>query len=343
MIEFVNENNISEYESYVAQHSRCSYLQSYYWSRVNPDWRWRGLICRNRYKRIIGTLSYMVREVPLLPYQVIYCCRGPVTAKDDEDAVYELLGGLREAAREERACLVQLDVPYSDEAKSVRHILSLRHYRVKKHRHTHPKYPKRSWVISLRGGWQEVQSRFTDEHSQYIQLAARHGVDVRWGGKNLIAVFADLMEKKALQEEQLGYDASYYASLAEAFGDDIRCYAAYVNYRPVAAAMVLRYGTTAYCIGEADFSNPAMHAMHLLRATMLMDCCNRGCTVCEFPGLTGSKETAAYDFEEGFGGRPMVYMGEADWLRLPISGLLARLILKISDAIKLRKYLIHIR
>ena len=66
MIEFVNEKNLAEYEAFVQSHPKGHFAQSALWAKQKPMWSWRAIICRGADGKIKGSVSYLIRKMPVV-------------------------------------------------------------------------------------------------------------------------------------------------------------------------------------------------------------------------------------------------------------------------------------
>jgi len=342
MIEYVTKENIAEYESFVEQHPQGSYMQSSRWARQKPDWQWRGIIRRNRRGVITGTLGLLIRESVAVRGSMIYGCHGPVCDPSDRDTIYELLDAAKKFGRRGRAYLIRFDPSMQEIARA--------HFEAKGFRSRNPGRRKKTvpsrrvWQIPVDAGSVEnLMDTFTEEHRRRVRIAVQRGVEVRSGGRELVATFSQLMEIEGLREQSLGKPVEYYAGLLENYGDRARIYVAEYEGRTAAAALVIRFGTKATCIHEADDGDYHLRARYLLRAMILHQSALDGCTECEFTEVPRDPDTEEYAFVSGFGGWLTNYVGELDRIDRPVANMVAGLFRKINQKIKRWLYLLKIR
>lgn len=344
MIEAVTEENLSEFENYIKLNPRGSYLQGSLWARQNPAWHWRAYIRRNEYRRVTGAVSFLVKAVPVLPYQIIYVGRGPVHDLGDYDTLRELLEALRTAAKEEQASIVRLDPPEDESDVDVMDIYETYDYEKLKHRGTRPVHPRNNWIVDTgKVSWAKLQQRFSREQAQNIRIALRHNVDIRRGGKALAGAFGRMVEQAALRDTRMAETSDFFSSLMDAYGNLAKIYLAFVDNRPVAGMVMVLTGTRYECVARVDLGDPALHAVSLLQAAVIQAAADSGYDSVSFPGTGPNPESPVYIHDSGFGGRPEKLIGELDWYVKPLLGMTSRLLIRISGWIAKKTYFIRIR
>lgn len=341
MIELVTKENIAEYEQFVENHPQGSYMQSSRWAKQKPDWQWYGFIRRNRRGFITGTMGVLCRKMPVLPRTLVYACHGPVCEASDKETICELLDAARKLARRELGYLIRLDPSMQEIARGIFgargfHGRTGRKYRVARTR--------RVWQIPLEGRTPEtVMDTFLDEHRHRVSIAMKRGVEVRYGGKELVAHFAQLMEIHSLREGNVARPMEYYAGLLENFGDMAKIFVAEYEGRTACAALVIHYGRKAFCVHEADDGDINLRARYLLRTAMLQQAMLEGCAEFEFADVPRDPDTEEYAFVSGFGGWLTNYVGTLERVERPVSSLFADLFDLIGSYIKKWLYFLRVR
>ena len=341
MIEIVTKENIAEYEQFVENHPQGSYMQSSRWAKQKPDWEWHGFIRRNRRGYITGTLGVLCRKMPVLPRTLIYGPHGPVCDPSDRETIYELIDAARKLGRRELTYLVRLDPSMQEIARPV---FEARGFRGRSGRAYRVDRTRRVWQIPLEGRLPEnVMDTYLDEHRHRVQIALKRGVEVRFGGKELVAAFSHLMELDSLREGHVVRPLEYYAGLLENFGDLAKIFVAEYEGRTACAALVLRYGRKTVCIHEADDGDINLRARYLLRTAILQQAIEEGCTDCEFLDVPRDPDTEEYAFVSGFGGWLTNYVGTLERVERPLSSLFADLFDAISSRVKKWLYFLRVR
>lgn len=341
MIEYVTKENIAEYEQFVENHPQGSFMQSTRWAKQEPDWQWRGLIRRNSRGVITGTLAVLYKKAPALPRTQVYGCRGPVCDPSDKETILELLDAVRRMGRRELAYLIKLDPSMQEIARPH---FEARGFRNRKRLGRKPIRTRRVWQIPLEGQTPEsLMESFADEHRHRIQIALKRGVEVRCGGRELVAAFAQLMEIASLRERKMVKPVEYYAGLLDNFGDRARIFVAEYEGRIASAALAIRYGSKLTCLFEADDGDFNLRDRYLLRMAILKQAMDDGCAECEFSNVPRNPDTEEYAFVSGFGGWLTNYIGELERVERPITSILVDLFSEISVRIRNWLYFTRIR
>lgn len=344
MIELVTSENILEYEEFVLRHPQGSFLQSGRWARQKPEWHWHAFIRRDRAGRITGTMGVLCRKVPVLPRMMIYGCRGPVCDPTDTETLTELLNAVKKLAEKKKAYLVRLDPAISDGPE--RTIFEKLGFLSRKRRPRYqPMQPRRSWIVPLTekpsADW--ITEDFTEEHLRGIRIAMQRGVEVRQGGRDLAAAFAELMQMAGLRDRHVARPPEYFAGLTENFGKRARIYLAEYEGRTVAGAVTIRYGRKTTCVFEADDGDAALRARYLLRTMVLRQALEDGSALCEFTGLPRSRSNQEYTFAQGFGGYLAEYVGELDLILRPMTNMISDLVGGLMRKVRRWIYFFRVR
>ena len=345
MIEAVTRENAAEYEAFVSAHPQGSFLQSRLWAGQKPAWRWRAILRRNEYGRITGSLAVLIRRAPIVGRSIIYGARGPVCDPGDRETLRELLDALRTMAGRERAYLVRLDpaVPAADEAFAAQ--MAAAGFAARKRRRSYvPMQHRRSWRIDFAGRTpSRVYDDYDADHQRGVRIALQRGVEIRRGGRELLADFSQLLQQQSLRETRVVRPQEYFAGMLENFESAAQLCVAYCEQRPVAGALVIFYGGRCYSVFEADDADLALRARYLLRTVILRQAMEMGCADCEFMGLPRDTKSLEYQFVSGFGGAPVTYVGELDLVLRPVTNFFAELYGALVRRLNRRRYFFRAR
>lgn len=109
MFEFVTDATLAEYEAFNASHPYGHFMQSKKWANLKNMWKWEAVIVRGADGKIQGSLALLIRNLPKLPFTLMYGCRGPVCDLDDRETFGELIAGARELAKKHHSYVLKLD------------------------------------------------------------------------------------------------------------------------------------------------------------------------------------------------------------------------------------------
>jgi len=67
MLEYVSDQNLNEYEAFIAAHPKGHFMQSKLWGAQKPSWLWRAMLSRGADGQIKGSLAVLIRKLPDSP------------------------------------------------------------------------------------------------------------------------------------------------------------------------------------------------------------------------------------------------------------------------------------
>ena len=244
MFEFVNEQNLPQFEAFVQSHPKGHFLQSHDWTPVKSDWKWEGILCRNEAGEITGAMSVLLRRMPGVPYRMMYAARGPVCDIHDADTLRELTQGAAVLAKKYKAYALRIDpdVPSSDTSfidimKSLGYV---HHPGDKDFNGIQPCYVFRLNVKDKTED--ELLAAFHSKTRYNLRLSARKGVTVHLCGKEMLPDFARLMQETGNRDGFITRPQSYFETMMDALGESARLYMAFWEARPIAGTLAVHYG-----------------------------------------------------------------------------------------------------
>lgn len=86
-----NEETAKNRELYefLQSNNKSHYLQSPEWARVKTNWKHEMLVVKNN-EKIIGTMSVLLKKVPLFNSYMMYAPRGFICNSDNKEALQKL-------------------------------------------------------------------------------------------------------------------------------------------------------------------------------------------------------------------------------------------------------------
>lgn len=307
MTEIVTAKTLAEYEQFVMAQPEGSYLQSMQWARQNPEKRWKAIVCRNRYGRITGSIALLITQSRLPGIRTLEAVRGPVCPAWDEQTLGELLDAVKKLAKRERACFVRIDPAFPDGSGAFRKLAKSRRFRERRS-HGEP-ICETGWVIDLSQKTLERTVQDLERTCAHeLQIAAKRGVRIVSGGRELTEDFAMLNQQIAFRSGRIAESAEYFEGLLGNFHGESAIVLAYLENRPVSGALVIGRGKRCVVAFEADEGDRTLRARYPLRIEIVRQAMLGGCTVLEFPGAM------AEGFREGgpFGGNEVVYAARTE-------------------------------
>lgn len=85
----LEENDREKYTEFLKNHERCNFQQSLEWANVKSNWKNEVILAEDENKNIIGSISVLVRKIPIFGY-IMYSSRGPVCDVHDINVLKQL-------------------------------------------------------------------------------------------------------------------------------------------------------------------------------------------------------------------------------------------------------------
>ena len=327
MTEIVTERNVQEYEEFVKSHPKGHFMQSTLWAKQKPDWRWVAMLYRDDAGAIRGSLAFLIRKVPGLPFTLMYGCRGPVCDPSDRETIAALLTGAKQLARTFRAYCVKLDPDVLKSDEAFRSILAENRF-VQKQEGQNFEGIQPRFVFRLNVGGktpEEVMAAFSSKTRYNIRVAERNGVEVRIADEAGLDDFSALMIETGVRDNFVTRPRSYFAKMLENLGGHARLYMAYHEGTAVAGTLAIRYGDKVwYLYGASSNEHRNLMPNYLLQWNMIRWAIESGCRIYDFRGVSGDLSEdnplyGLYRFKKGFGGDFCEFVGEYDYIPDPVA------------------------
>ena len=218
-----------EYDQFVKEHELVNVLQSSAWEEVKSDWQhekfgvYRG-------DKLLATASILIKTLPL-GYRMFYIPRGPVLDYKDAKLLNFVLQSIKSYARSKRAIFVIFDPSICLSQSSIKHEKT--------------EYPENMAIIEnlQRMGvrWSgktdgmgdtiqpRIQAKIYKENfaedklckstKQAIRSSRNKGVEIQFGGTELLESFSFLMKKTEKRKDIHLRNEAYYKKLLDNFKD----------------------------------------------------------------------------------------------------------------------------
>ena len=218
-----------EYDQFVKEHELVNVLQSSAWEEVKSDWQ-HEKFGAYRGDKLLATASILIKTLPL-GYRMFYIPRGPVLDYKDAELLNFVLQSIKSYARSKRAIFVIFDPSICLSQSSIKHekieypenmaiIENLQRMGVR-------------WSGKTDGMGDTIQPRiqakvykenFTEDKlskstKQAIRTARNKGVEIQFGGTELLESFSFLMKKTEKRKEIHLRNEAYYKKLLDNFKD----------------------------------------------------------------------------------------------------------------------------
>lgn len=327
MIERVTEQNLSEYEDFIAHHPRGLYVHSSKWAKVKSNWKWEAIMLKDEKGKICGSASVLIRFLPVVKYSLVYCCRGFCCDTDDFDTMDQLFDGIKDIAKRNKGYVIKIDPEISiNETKFKNHIQSLGFKEIGGGNNFENVQPNFVYCFDYQGrNAEELMLTFKSDYRNRIRKAERKGVEVKICGKDMLEDFTSIMKETGARDGFSTRPASYFASIMDNLGDDCRLYMAFFEGKPIAGTIAIRFSSTMkYQYGASSNAHRNVYPNYLLQWKMIEWGLESGCNVYDFGGISGNLEDESnplyglYRFKRGFNGYVEQFVGEFDYVINPL-------------------------
>ncbi|MET1232953.1 MAG: peptidoglycan bridge formation glycyltransferase FemA/FemB family protein [Candidatus Limnocylindrales bacterium] len=323
------------WDALIADLTAADPLQAWAWGEVNGRHGERPLrLIAEGDEGPLGLAQVLLR--PTTGGRAIgYVPHGPIWRRDRPTALDLLLGGIREAARRERAIVIKVDprAEDGDDASLLASFFGSKGLR----RARHDLQAATTRIVDLTGGPEAIWGRWESDARTRVRRAAKEGVTThvdRVGDPVAVAALATLHAGTAQRADFRPRSAAFLADAAAAFapGGGWLSVEARLDGRAVAAMGFLSVGhRAAYLWGGSsrDQAVERSRAQYAVLATAMETLASDGCATLDLWGVVEAEEEATQPdaagysrFKRKFGGRSLRHPGTFDlvvdplWYRL---------------------------
>ena len=220
---------LSEYDGFVKEHPMVNLLQSSAWEKVKSDWNHERLGIYEG-ENLLAVASILIKSLPL-GYKMFYIPRGPILDYRDTELLKFVLQSIKSYARSKRAVFVTFDPSIclsqslinqekTEYPENLAVIDSLQQMGVRWSGKTEEMgdtiQPRIQAKIYKENFEEDKLSKST---KQAIRTAQNKGVEIQFGGTELLAPFSFLMKKTEKRKEIHLRNEDYYKKLLDNFKD----------------------------------------------------------------------------------------------------------------------------
>ncbi|MCL2857815.1 MAG: peptidoglycan bridge formation glycyltransferase FemA/FemB family protein [Oscillospiraceae bacterium] len=332
-----------EYETFIRSHPQGNIMQSVLWHGVKSGWAHEVVVCRNKSGDIIGGMSVLIQQVPLVGVSLLYAPRGPVCDLHDKSILTALKNGADDLAQRHKGYIFKMDPDIGVDDHDFTTIageLGFKTFLGGDGFETIQ--PRFNYRVYLNGRSEdELLAGLTQKARYNVRVAQRHGVEIKIMGREALDDFARLMEVTGKRDGFSVRPRSYFEGMLDALGGDGRLYMAYYQGQAVAGAVTSNYaGKCCYLYGASDNNYRNMMPTYLIQWEMMRWAAQTGCSVYDFQGVSGnlSEENnplyGLYRFKKGFGGQVDEGPGEFDYVYMPLRAKLVGVLIKLNEWVR---------
>lgn len=320
MYEFITQDTLAEYESFIASHPKGHFAQSSLWGKQKPAWTWRAVAVRGQDGKIKGTMAFLIRKMPVFGASMLYACRGPVCDLEDKETFGQLLEGAKALAKEYRGYIIKVDPDVPCENVAFGQLLeSFGFVRKQTGKNFEGIQPKFVFRLNVEGKTEEeLMASFTQKTRYNIRLATRKGVEVRLCGKEMVPAFTKIMVETGVRDNFVTRNEQYFANMLDNLGEHARLYMAFYEGQPIAGTLAIWFGDKVwYLYGASSNEHRNLMPNYLLQWNMIQWAVEKKCRIYDFRGVSGDLSEdnplyGLYKFKKGFNGDFTEFLGEYD-------------------------------
>ncbi len=321
-----------EYTEFAENHERSHILQSAQWGRVKSSWENEFVISRDENGKINGTMSILIRKIPMFPCTFMYAPRGPICDLHDKEVLKKLLDGAKEIAKKYNAMNLKIDTDtpisdteYADIMKELGFKLNNNYYNLEG---VQARFLMR---VDLKDKTEEeLLAGFHHKTRYNIKVAQKKGVQIRVGTREDIPTFFNLMKTTGERDGFMIRGIDYFYRMYDCLGKYCRIFLAYAgedeeHMECVSGTMAGLFGNKClYLYGASGNKYRNYMPNYLIQWEMIRWSMENGCTVYDLRGVPGIVDDennpifGLYKFKKGFAGQATEMIGEFDYYFKPV-------------------------
>jgi lipid II:glycine glycyltransferase (peptidoglycan interpeptide bridge formation enzyme) len=307
-------------------HPKGHFMQSPEWAKVKSNWKNEIITVEDENGNIKGSMSVLIRKLPLLNYTMMYSPRGPVCDVHDEDTLQRLLDKTKLLAKKYRSYVLKIDPDVEIEDREFGQIMSKLGFKIanasKNFEGIQPRFVFR---LNIKDKSEEELLQIFHQKVRYnIRLAIKKGVTVKIGSRKDIPDFHRVMVETGLRDKFVVRSAQYFEKMYDCLGPEhLRLYLAYYEDKIIAGTIAVLYGNKCWYLYGAS-SNKYRNVMpnYLLQWEMIRWALEKHCDLYDFRGVSGDLDEknplyGLYKFKKGFNGKFTEFIGEMDYIFNP--------------------------
>lgn len=319
-----------QWNSFLLSQPRGHLLQSYEWGELN---RYLGgqiyrLGALNN-GRLTGTMMLTLSPVAgnLFPFTWLYSSRGPTIESPDSPALVALIDYAQKAlARKQRAVALRLEPNIADDDPAMENWLAA--YRALGFQ-TNPYavHGRRSWVLDIRPGSEELLAKFKMTWRQNVRSAERKGVSIREATSEAdFDAYYNLLKLTSERDAFFIHSKDYHKEILRQFADkgDAVLYLAEHENEAIAAKVLIRFGDWCWdMFGATSNTKRNLKPAYLLQYRCFQWAQAKGCSFFDFRTIPeilepGEEMWGVYEYKKGFGGFSRLNIPTQDYIYRPI-------------------------
>jgi len=325
-MEFILNGDPQEYTGFIKNHKKGHFLQTIEWSKVKEDWDSIYFVIKDQ-GEIKGAGSILMRKLPVVGKNFMYCPRGPVLDFNDQEVLQFFTEKMRELAKKYNGLMLKIDPDIEISEQQVIDNLwgtgFTQKPRTLNFEGIQPRFVSR---LDITGDLEDIMAGFHSKTRYNIRLAGRKGVKVRVGNRSDLKRFQEIMEETGARDNFVVRNLAYFEKMYDALVPPgyMRLYVAEHEGDMLAGTICIMFGDKCWYLYGAS-SNTRRNVMpnYALQWEMIKWAKESGCTLYDFRGISGDLDPSnplygLYRFKKGFNGSYTEFIGEFDLVFDPL-------------------------
>lgn len=300
----------SELKEFLQTHPKTNFMQSPEWAKVKTEWKNEMLVVKDKDGKIKGTMSLLLRKVPIINRYIMYAPRGFVCDIHDKETLRELTEKAKEIAKKYKAFIFRLDPDVLQSDEEFKSIITELGYKTKNNikninQVIQPKYVFRLDVKNKTE--EELLQSFESKTRYNIRLATRKGVTIREGKREDLPIFYNIMKTTGSRDDFFIRPLEYFEKIYDEMGPNhVKLFIAEYEGEAIAAVLPILYGNKVwYLYGGSSNAHRNLMPNYLLQWEMIKWALANKCDWYDFRGVSGFKsendpQYGVYKFKKGF-------------------------------------------
>ena len=311
-------------------------LQSDIWGDFKSRWGWTAqrltLTVAESSWEPLAAAQVLKRQVPRLPYSILYVPKGPVLDYNDSALRRQVLAELEKLARREKAILIKIDPEVvrswgvKQERKSLVGTQFINELQNRGWRFSAEQIQFRNTVeLDLTRSEEDLLASMKSKTRYNIRLAGRKGIVIRRGTPADFSTIAKMYQETALRDGFTIRPIEYYLDAWQSFYDARMALPLLAEFEgdPLAAVLLVRYGDRViYMYGASTSRERKRMPNYLLQWEAIRWAKAEGCTLYDFWGapdefVESDPLWGVWRFKDGFHGDVVWHIGAWDYPARP--------------------------
>lgn len=320
MFEILSEKDYPEYEEFAKNHKNGSFTQSYKWADVKKNWGHEVLVSRDESGAIRAGMLVLIQKLPLFGASFLYAPRGPVMNYSDEDALYDLIEGIKALGKKYRGFQFKCDpfIDASDEEAIAR--MKKAGFSFKPGAGLHNCIQTRyNYMLDVGGMTEEGLLSHVGSKTKYkMTYPIKKGVVCKYFGAEGIDDFYKVYGETGERQNFTVRPKEYLENMLRALGDYARLYVCYFEGEPLCGGISVTFAKkTCHVYGGSTDSHRELRATYLLQYEMMKWAIEEKSEIYDMQGVVVDEKESpelygVYQFKQSFSGYLREYAGEFD-------------------------------